>query len=196
MTARGDQRCRAGARSSRAGFWQIYRRLNAPSVHILDKPVYKSTPVVNDLTVDSHLRVLNACDERPRWRHVDLEPFEPDDDDFPRDLFDRLNESLGIGSCAAMRPMHEARSQPFADRGDVARRNCRGELSRRLCYFVRVVHDHFTFAQDAVDSVADVVKVEIVSMRLALPGSSDVLGRCVAEPRNASGLSPLHRLKF
>jgi hypothetical protein len=110
---------------------------------MLDEPVHKSTPVIDDLTVDSHLRVLNAGDERAQWRHVNLDLFEAHDNDLTRDLFDRVKERLRIGSRATMCPMHEARSQPLPDRGDVARGNRRRELSRSVGHSLTLVHDRW-----------------------------------------------------
>jgi hypothetical protein len=74
--------------------------LNAPLFRVLHEPVYKRTPLIDNLTVKEYLCVLNSSDQRPSGRYVDLDSLESHEHDFPWDLFERQNER--IDSQAAM----------------------------------------------------------------------------------------------
>jgi hypothetical protein len=90
---------------------QVHRRLNTPGTSLLHEPVYEPAPVINDLTVQHHLGMLNSRDERPGRGHVDVDLLESDERYLARDTFDRPKEGLRVDSLAAKRAVDEPWSQ-------------------------------------------------------------------------------------
>ena len=79
----------------------------APRPGLLHEPVHESAAVIDNLPLDSHLRMLDAGDERSGGHEIDIEPVEGHGEYFAGNLFDPTNESLCIDHRATMRPVDE-----------------------------------------------------------------------------------------
>ena len=75
------------------------------------EPVDEGAPVVHDLAIDTHLRVLNPGRHRARRGHVNLEPFKPDVHDVAGDLADGIQERLDAHAVATVRSVDEVRRE-------------------------------------------------------------------------------------
>jgi len=119
---------------------QVDCGLNTPRTAVLHKPVYKRTPVFNNLSVEPDLGVLKPGRERPSRRWVDDDLLQCHRHYVTGDLGDRREESFGVCSIAAKSAVDEAGSQPLSDGAQVTSPNRGGELSCRFRDFVMRAH--------------------------------------------------------
>ena len=87
---------------------------------MVHEPVHEPAPVIDNLAVDPHLRMLHASDERPAGQEIDIQTLECHGEYFARNLFDPTNEPFCIDNSATMRAVDEPNGEVLRYRAQIA----------------------------------------------------------------------------
>ena len=115
---------------------------------MLHEPIYEAPPVIDGLSVQAYLCMLNSRNERPCRGDVDFDLLEFHERDLARDVFDRPKEGRCVDSSAPMCAMDEPWSEQLPDRGQISPGN-------RHCHLFRGFRDSFTLGHIVICMAAE-----------------------------------------
>ena len=143
------------SRLDRASLYKrdVNRHTYPPTSFECYEPIDERTTIVNVLSVDSDLGVLDASHQSAGFRQVDRETSESHEKYFARNFQDSSEEGVRVSGLPSWSAMEKAGCECSLESAHVPPFNCSGDLGRRSQHAVGFIHRARTVTRAARGTV-------------------------------------------